>query len=484
MSGVTRMKGYEAAGSARASLSDPGFALTVLVVESLTILALSIATGACYHLAAYGDVGQMTTFVGAGLIAAIVYIAPGLHRNEYLIEGFLARGRRQARVFVLWNTAFLVLAVVAFISKTTGLASRAWAGLFYVSGLVALTALEYAMCRLLDAGLRSGRIIGRRAFVVGASDELRQYGIDASRAADPRVVGTLELPRSGTGKSSEEKLADLAERLATGVSKARMLGADVVVLLPSCDKPGYLQPCMDAFGGLPVSIQLALRAPLQTCRSVRLAEAGGHMTLSLTEAPLTPWQDLVKRGLDVALALVAIVILAPLFVATAFMIKRDSKGPVFFRQRRRGFNQREFRIWKFRTMTTMDDGDNIVQAQKFDTRVTKIGAYLRRFNIDELPQLFNVLSGEMSLVGPRPHAVAHDRLFETRITDYPRRLNMRPGITGWAQVNGFRGVTDTEEKMRGRVEHDVYYIANWSILFDLYILALTVVSPKAYKNAH
>jgi polysaccharide biosynthesis protein PslA len=144
----------------------------------------------------------------------------------------------------------------------------------------------------------------------------------------------------------------------------------------------------------------------------------------------------------------------------------------------------EFKIWKFRTMTTMDDGDIIEQAKPGDVRVTRIGQVLRRYNLDELPQLFNVITGDMSLVGPRPHAVAHDRLFETRIAKYRRRLNVRPGITGWAQVNGFRGPTETEDAMRARVEHDLYYIDNWSILFDIYLLVATVVSRKAFTNAH
>jgi lipopolysaccharide/colanic/teichoic acid biosynthesis glycosyltransferase len=135
-------------------------------------------------------------------------------------------------------------------------------------------------------------------------------------------------------------------------------------------------------------------------------------------------------------------------------------------------------------MTTLDDGAHVEQARVNDPRVTKIGTYLRRFNLDELPQLINVLRGEMSLVGPRPHAVAHDRLYETRIVSYPRRLNVKPGITGWAQVNGFRGRTETDESMRERVEYDLYYIDNWSVLFDLYIILLTVISPKAFRNAH
>jgi polysaccharide biosynthesis protein PslA len=204
----------------------------------------------------------------------------------------------------------------------------------------------------------------------------------------------------------------------------------------------------------------------------------------LTEPPLAPLQALVKRGMDVAIAGLALIVLAPVFAIIAVLIKRDSPGPVFFLQRRRGYNQQEFRIFKFRSMTSMDDGDHVPQAQKNDPRVTRIGRALRRYNLDELPQIINVLRGEMSIVCPRPHAVAHDRLFETRIGTYPRRLNVRPGITGWAQVHGLRGETNTDDKMSARVDHDLHYIDNWSIRLDLYILALTILSPRSYRNAH
>jgi exopolysaccharide biosynthesis polyprenyl glycosylphosphotransferase len=205
---------------------------------------------------------------------------------------------------------------------------------------------------------------------------------------------------------------------------------------------------------------------------------------SSTAPPLTPLQALTKRAFDLVAASIGLILLSPLFLVIAIAIKTTSRGPIFFRQRRLGYNAREFRIWKFRTMTTLDDGDHIQQATANDRRVTTVGRYLRRFNLDEIPQLFNVVRGEMSLVGPRPHAVAHDRVYEIRIVNYRRRLSVRPGITGWAQVNGFRGCTDTDEKMQARVEYDLYYIDNWSILFDLHIIALTVGSPKAFRNAH
>jgi polysaccharide biosynthesis protein PslA len=167
----------------------------------------------------------------------------------------------------------------------------------------------------------------------------------------------------------------------------------------------------------------------------------------------------------------------------AWLIKRETPGPVIFLQDRRGFNQRTFQIYKFRSMTALDNGADVPQARLGDERITRIGTWLRRTNVDELPQLINVLRGEMSLVGPRPHAVAHDRNFEVVIPGYQRRLNMRPGITGWAQVNGFRGETDTDEKMRRRVDHDLYYIDHWSLALDAYIFFLTFLSTRAHRNA-
>ncbi len=180
----------------------------------------------------------------------------------------------------------------------------------------------------------------------------------------------------------------------------------------------------------------------------------------------------------------ALLLLTPLLLLAALAIKFDSTGPVFFLQRRYGFNQRTFQIIKFRTMRTLEDGSVVPQARKADPRVTRIGAWLRRWNIDELPQLFNVIKGDMSLIGPRPHALSHNREYERRIAFYARRHNVKPGITGWAQIHGFRGETDTDEKMQKRVEHDLYYIDNWSLALDLQIMLRTVVSPRSYRNAY
>jgi lipopolysaccharide/colanic/teichoic acid biosynthesis glycosyltransferase len=167
----------------------------------------------------------------------------------------------------------------------------------------------------------------------------------------------------------------------------------------------------------------------------------------------------------------------------AIAIKLDSPGPVLFRQTRHGYNNETIKVFKFRSMTKADDGE-FVQAARNDSRVTRVGAILRRTNIDELPQLINVLRGEMSIVGPRPHATVHNKMFEGKISVFSRRHVVKPGITGWAQVNGLRGATETFEKMQRRVEHDLYYIDNWSFWLDLRIIVMTLFSKTAYTNAY
>ena len=200
--------------------------------------------------------------------------------------------------------------------------------------------------------------------------------------------------------------------------------------------------------------------------------------------PITPFDRAVKRAFDIVAAIVGLILLSPLFVIVSLAIKLDSPGPVLFRQARHGYNNEPIRVLKFRSMTVMENGDNFTPVTKHDTRVTRLGRFLRRTDIDELPPLFNVVAGDMSIVGPRPHATAQNDTFAELISSFSRRHNVKPGITGWAQVNGYRGDADTLEKMQRRLEHDLYYIDHWSLLFDLRIILLTAFSREAYVNAY
>jgi putative colanic acid biosysnthesis UDP-glucose lipid carrier transferase len=215
------------------------------------------------------------------------------------------------------------------------------------------------------------------------------------------------------------------------------------------------------------------------------APAHGRTALAvdLRCAPLTIFERVIKRTLDVAFAMATLLILSPLFFIIAIAIKLDSEGPVIFRQRRSGLNAKQFIIYKFRTMTVLEDGPTVNQACRDDLRVTCVGRFLRRSSLDELPQLLNVLMGDMSLVGPRPHALVHDHEYKTRIANYAFRYRVKPGMTGWAQVNGLRGETRRLAQMAERVQLDLRYIDHWSLSSDLIILLRTcfeVVRNRAY----
>ncbi|WP_250452108.1 undecaprenyl-phosphate glucose phosphotransferase [Caballeronia sp. ATUFL_M2_KS44] len=225
-------------------------------------------------------------------------------------------------------------------------------------------------------------------------------------------------------------------------------------------------------------------------RSLALFEAGttdliGETAINLVASPISQSALLQKEIFDRVFALAAIIAVSPLLLGIAIAIKLTSRGPVFFRQRRKGADGRVFRIYKFRSMRLHTEQAGVVrQATRNDPRVTRVGAFLRRTSLDELPQFFNVLLGDMSVVGPRPHALEHDDLYQKVVSGYIHRYRIKPGITGWAQVNGFRGETDLIEKMEGRVAHDLYYLGNWSFGLDMKIIAATIFKGLRHTNAY
>jgi putative colanic acid biosysnthesis UDP-glucose lipid carrier transferase len=201
----------------------------------------------------------------------------------------------------------------------------------------------------------------------------------------------------------------------------------------------------------------------------------GTPVISVCESPFTGSNGLIKRASDIVLSLLILALISPLLLLIAMAIKLDSPGPIIFKQRRYGLDGEEILVYKFRSMRVCEDGDTIQQAQKNDSRVTRIGAFLRRNSLDELPQFVNVLQGRMSIVGPRPHAVAHNEIYRNLIKGYMIRHKVKPGITGWAQVNGYRGETRTLDKMQARIDHDLDYLRNWSLRLDLHIILKTVL---------
>jgi polysaccharide biosynthesis protein PslA len=485
MSDVDHIRLRAAPRALRFTMSNLIVGVLAVATGCVTMSLLAAAIGSVYLYAMYGGGPIIPQAVG-GFAVGLFYAAPFIARREYTIPAYLRGAHRPSRIFVAWNTAFLALLAIAFLTQTTLAMSRVTAVLFYAIGLIGMIALESGMRSVILTGLRTGRLMPRRIMLVGAKLATLEF-IKRLAAASPedtrvgvRIIATAELPMIDGPEGTRGLKAALNQALVT----ARAMVPDEVVLVSSWDDPDFVEAVVGTFGQLPVAIHVDAGPVLGQFSALQLRRVGGVSTLSIAELPLSPIQVIAKRSLDIVGATLGLILLSPLFLLIALAIKRDRTGDVFFFQDRRGFNQETFKIVKFRTMSTADNGAVINQATADDLRVTRIGRLLRRTSLDELPQLLNVLIGDMSLVGPRPHAVAHDRDYERRIRHYPRRLNMKPGITGWAQVNGLRGLTDTDDKMRRRVEADLYYIDNWSVLLDVYILLLTVCSPKTFRNAH
>ena len=317
-----------------------------------------------------------------------------------------------------------------------------------------------------------GSLPGQPAMVLGDRQELDRYSAaDLLRTYGVCEIGRFELPHEDDADRSRERQAPVLDAVIHAAQKNK---AQIVLL--GLRANAARQHCLRTF-------PRATLLPPDQSDPVTSTVSAGACKLQL-HAPLTSLERAVKRSLDVLIAATMLLLLSPLLLLVSIAIKLSSPGPVIFRQHRNGLNGRQFTIYKFRSMTVMENGATIRQAQINDKRVTRLGSILRSSSIDELPQLVNVLRGDMSLVGPRPHALAHDRQYSKTITNYALRQRVKPGITGWAQVSGARGETARLETMERRVNLDLWYINNWSVWLDMRILLRTCVvihrSPNAY----
>ena len=457
------------------------FGMVAPTLDAASITLSAVAAGCLYHLVFYGSLVDHDSQMRMGALVALFVIAESLLRGGYDLSNFHAGDRHLPNVLRQWTLGFLVGLCVAFFTKTGAAFSRGAVIMFYVCGFFALAGARTLMVCIVRRMSRNGPILARRAFLVGSDLAIlafvnRHWPLNRG----VQIVGVASI---SPGAVNNGQIQMLERELSAAVASARLSGPDEVFLLLDRDRYGVIDQVIESFSTIPAAIHLGSERMLDRFVDAKVSKIGAITLLSLTRQPLSVPEIAAKRAFDLAASILGLILLSPLVLIVAALIKYDSPGPVFFLQRRYGFNQKQFRIFKFRTMTTLDDGPVVAQVSVGDQRITRVGAFLRRWNIDELPQLLNVIRGEMSLVGPRPHALAHDHLFMQRIALYARRHNVKPGITGWAQVNGFRGETSTDDKMRGRVEHDFSYIDQWSMLLDLKIILLTIFSRKAYRNA-
>jgi polysaccharide biosynthesis protein PslA len=471
-------------------VAKPGLPLdlvvwTVRIVEFLVV----IFTGAFASAIAFGVEGAQMSgdYDRVSFIAALAFSAISESVGSYDVDAQFSLRQAWQRVASAWGITALFMLTLAFLLRASDSVPRDWALTWFAGGGVLLLTTRVGMTVWVRR-LKLQGTFNQRVAIFGAGPQgarLANY-IQTHDKLTISIVGFFDDRRDGRVPASASNVPVLGN-LAGLMAMIRENSIDQVIVALPWSAEIRLQQVVSQLALTPVRIRLApdLASFVFARRPVVLL--GEMPVMTLFERPISGIDATIKQLEDRLLGGMALLLAAPLLALTALAIKIDSPGPVFFRQPREGFNNKPFRVFKFRTMYhNMGQLDAIQQASRKDPRVTRVGAILRRTSLDELPQLINVLQGDMSLVGPRPHAAstrAGGRLFSDVVSSYAARHKVKPGITGWAQVCGWRGETDTEDKLIKRFEHDLYYIENWSLLFDFYIMMRTVVAVIVPRNA-
>jgi Undecaprenyl-phosphate glucose phosphotransferase len=455
----------------------------VALLDFILIVAASLVAGVTYHLILLGHAGDIQAFTGIGANAALLFILLTASRGAYRTPALFSAGKQVEGIVIAWLVVLLAMTAFLFLLKIGETYSRVTAIAFAGLGLAVLLGSRIITAARLRTAVANGSLRGAPAIVIGDRDELA--GSPATHLLEKygaREVGRFELPL--TSGEDHPALQRIREAVEAAMASARAKNAEKIFLALKWNDAVRRDSVCEWLRAIPLPVLLLPDRSVSAILSQPSRETCADIAIEMQRAPLSHIEMIAKRALDITFAALVLVLLAPLLALISLAIKLDSPGPVIFRQRRKGFNGREFTIYKFRTMSVLEDGARICQARRNDTRVTRIGRLLRATSIDELPQLLNVLNGDMSVVGPRPHALAHDDEYSTLIGRYAFRHHVKPGITGWAQVNGFRGETAEIELMKKRVDFDLWYINHWNVWLDFWITMRTCLELARSRNAY
>jgi Undecaprenyl-phosphate glucose phosphotransferase len=454
-----------------------------VIVSDTFLIVVSAALGAYLFDPASIGAERLNEYFQLGFLAAFIFIGLFFLRGGYGAEKLVNVKSQAAYAVQTWIAVFFIVGWAAFLMKTTATFSRAAVTAHFLLGSVMLAAAHAWGTAWFRHQLVRRRISLRRVYVVGTWDnEQRSRIVDRFAAQGVEVVGISAIPSSKLGRSAFGSFCVQATAGVKAALASHPIDA-VCIYLPWGDKR-QIDEVRAALSPLPVPMVLLADSDAERNLNRPRHRFGEMVGFEIQRAPLSRADRFLKRALDVLVASMALVLLSPILFMTAAAIASRRDGPVLFKQHRKGFGGRPFSILKFRTMSVQENGAEVKQAEKGDSRVTPLGAVLRKTSIDELPQLINVLKGDMSIVGPRPHAIAHDNLYDRIIARYAFRHHVKPGITGWAQVNGCRGETREVHQMEERIEHDIWYINNWSILLDLRIVFRTAAQILSDRQAY
>ncbi|KAA2244389.1 undecaprenyl-phosphate glucose phosphotransferase [Salinarimonas soli] len=451
----------------------------VLGTDAIASLAAGLCASLFYQGWYLGGRPDLPTLTGTQIcLTMILLVAQAIGRPKASEAPFVDIRAQSLRLVGIWVGAHLFFIAILFLLKVQHI-SRGSLLASFGAGLVALVILRTLLCRTLRDFIHRGLMQSRpiALFQDGYDEDLAQQ----LRRTGHRLVGSFTMPSSRDGASAVDELRPQFE---AHVETLRQLNVAEVIVAVDWRDADTLEVLLGALRALPVRVRLVARTGMQQIVGQALGPIGRHSTVEVQRQPISRLDAALKRVMDLVLASLGLLVLSPLLAFVVLLVKLDSPGPALFRQTRIGFNGQPFRIFKFRTMTVMEDGPTIRQATRTDNRITAIGRILRRTSIDELPQLLNVLMGHMSLVGPRPHARAHDDEYSKRVDRYFFRHRVKPGITGWAQVQGCRGETRRLSDMERRIALDLWYIDHWSMWLDLKIIILTVVRINRMTDAY
>ncbi len=458
----------------------------VRMAECALIVVVGFAVFASYGLAAEGDFWRYT---GAIFSIAILSMFAFQTADIYQVQAFRGHEKQYMRLASAWSVVFLIVIGVSFFAKAAEMFSRVWLGSFYVFGLMALMSSRRLLFLLVRKWTREGRLTRRTVIVGGGIAGEQVIGeLQQQKDSGVKIIGLFDDrgdERSGMDCAGERKLGVVDDLVEFG----RRTRVDLVIFSLPISAEDRILHMLKKLWVLPVDIRLAAHTNKLRFRPRSYSYIGSVPVLDVFDRPIADWDVVMKWLFDKLIGGLALLCALPLMALIAIAIKLESRGPVLFRQKRYGFNNDLIEVYKFRSMyADKTDASASKLVTKNDPRVTRVGRIIRKTSLDELPQLFNVVfKGNLSLVGPRPHAVnakADAKLYDDAVDGYFARHRVKPGITGWAQINGWRGETDTHEKIQQRVEHDLYYIENWSVLFDLYILARTPFALLKTENAY
>ena len=473
------------AGQFRDENTSPALLIGQLrLLDFVSLLAINLL--AVILMDAAENVGLTLQFgsaaLGAGVTVFLLQLA-----DAYQIP-FLRAARRSRRRLFVASLAGLCACALALHMAGDGSHDPAGYALWFLGSFIFLAAERQLVAYGIRHWARNG-IMERRAVIVGGGEPAKQLvrALEQQPDNDIRICGIFDdrsSSRSPVVVAGYPKLGTFAELLEF----ARLARIDMLIIaLPASAEARILQ-LLRKLWILPVDIRLAAHADRLRFRPRSYSHIGAVPMFDIFDKPIRDWDSVAKRVFDIAFSLIALALLWPVMIAATVAVKLTSKGPVLFVQKRHGFNNEVIDVLKFRSMyTNMADPTAKQAVTRRDPRVTPVGRFLRKSSIDELPQLFNVLRGELSLVGPRPHAVqaqTGNRRYVDVVESYFARHRVKPGVTGWAQVNGLRGELDSDEKIRMRTAHDLEYIENWSLLFDLKILFLTPIRLLNTENAY